>query len=106
VAGVTFASDEQGSTFKRCVDANRRVLQLMALYFHASARRKLRSDRVVDGAALSRASTSASNGRQRGNPLYLAVLIGRTKSTLNYAISRLFAHRHFLSLCLSALIAV
>jgi hypothetical protein len=34
--------------------------------------------------------------RKRGNPLYLAVLIGRTKSTLNYAISRLFTHGHFL----------
>lgn len=53
VAAVTFASDEQGPTFRRCVEAHRRVLQLMALYFHASARRKLRSDRVVDGVALS-----------------------------------------------------
>lgn len=53
VAAVTFASDEQSPTFRRCVEAHRRVLQLMALYFHASARRKLRSDRIVDGAALS-----------------------------------------------------
>ena len=30
--------------------------------------------------------------RQRGIPLYLAFLIGRAKSTLNYAISQLFAH--------------
>lgn len=53
VAAVTFASDEQGPTFRRCVEAHRRVLQLMALYFHASVRRKLRSDRIVDGVALS-----------------------------------------------------
>lgn len=53
VAAVTFASDEQSPTFRRCVETHRRVLQLMALYFHASARRKLRSDRVVDGVALS-----------------------------------------------------
>ncbi|MPZ31475.1 MAG: LuxR family transcriptional regulator [Rhodospirillales bacterium] len=53
VAAVTFASDEQGPTFRRCVEAHRHVLQLMALYFHASARRKLQSNRVVDGVALS-----------------------------------------------------
>ncbi len=32
--------------------------------------------------------------RKRGDPLYLAVLIGRTRSTLNYAILRLFAHKN------------
>jgi DNA-binding CsgD family transcriptional regulator len=53
VAAVTFASDEQSATFKRRVETHRRVLQLMALYFHASASRKLQPDRVVDGVALS-----------------------------------------------------
>lgn len=53
VAAVTFASDEHGRTFRRCVEAHRHVLQLMAMYFHASARRKLRLDRIVDGVALS-----------------------------------------------------
>lgn len=53
VAAVTFASDEQSQTFRRCVEGHRHVLQLMALYFHANARRRLRSDRMVDGVALS-----------------------------------------------------
>lgn len=53
IAAITFASDEQGPSFRRCVERHRYVLQLMALYFHTSARRKLRSDRVVDGVALS-----------------------------------------------------
>lgn len=53
VAAVTFASADQGPTFSRCVEAHRHVLQLMALYFHANVRRKLQSDRIVDGAALS-----------------------------------------------------
>jgi hypothetical protein len=34
--------------------------------------------------------------------LYLAFLIGRTKSTLNYAISRFSAHKQILSLCTDA----
>lgn len=53
VAAVTFASSEHGPSFRRCVEAHHRVLQLMALYFHASASRKLQPDRVVDGVALS-----------------------------------------------------
>src|SRR5579864_2065308 len=33
------------------------------------------------------------------SPITPPFLIGRSKSTLNYAISQLFAHGHFLSLC-------
>jgi LuxR family transcriptional regulator, activator of conjugal transfer of Ti plasmids len=53
VAAVTFASNEQGPMFRQCIEKQRNVLQLMALYFHASARRKLVSDRVIDGVVLS-----------------------------------------------------
>ncbi len=53
IAAVTFAADERRVSFQRCVEHNRHVLQLMAMYFHAHARRKLAPDRVVDGVALS-----------------------------------------------------
>ncbi|MGE0333846.1 MAG: autoinducer binding domain-containing protein [Gammaproteobacteria bacterium] len=53
VAAVTFAADAHHPAFRRSVEAHAEVLQLMALYFHAHARRKLSSDRVVDGVALS-----------------------------------------------------
>lgn len=53
VAAVTFASDEMGPAFTRCIEEHRRVLQLMALFFHANVRRRLRSNRIVDGVALS-----------------------------------------------------
>lgn len=53
IAAITFAADERRTTFQRCVERNRRVLQLMAMYFHARARRRLTPDRVVDGVALS-----------------------------------------------------
>ncbi len=54
VAAVTFASDERSQPFRRCVEGHRHVLQLMALYFHANARRRLRADRMIDGVVLSR----------------------------------------------------
>lgn len=53
VAAVTFASDELSQPFRRCVEGHRHVLQLMALYFHATARRRLRADRTIDCVVLS-----------------------------------------------------
>lgn len=54
IAAVTFATDEpRSAAFRRRVNEHRRVLQLMAMYFHAQARRKLTSCRIVGGVALS-----------------------------------------------------
>jgi len=53
VAAITFAADERRAKFQRCVEQNRHVLQLMAMYFHAQARRRLSTNRIVDGIALS-----------------------------------------------------
>jgi hypothetical protein len=53
VAAVTFASQERAPAFQRCISSNGRVLQLMALNFHAHARRKIITDRHVDGVQLS-----------------------------------------------------
>lgn len=53
IAAVTFAADEQRERFRRSINEHRHVLQLMAMYFHAHARRRLTPNRVVDGVALS-----------------------------------------------------
>lgn len=54
IAAVTFATDEpRSAAFRRRVEEHRRVLQLMAMYFHAHARRKLASARTIDGVQLS-----------------------------------------------------
>jgi LuxR family transcriptional activator of conjugal transfer of Ti plasmids len=54
IAAVTFAADERrGAAFFRRVEAHRRVLQLMAMYFHSHVRGKLSPDRVIDGVSLS-----------------------------------------------------
>lgn len=53
IAAVTFAADERRAPFQRCIEQHRHVLQLMAMYFHAQARRRLMPNRVVDGVALS-----------------------------------------------------
>jgi LuxR family transcriptional activator of conjugal transfer of Ti plasmids len=49
IAAVTFTANVRNTTaFRRRVDEHKRVLQLMAMYFHAHARRKLIPDRTVD----------------------------------------------------------
>lgn len=53
IAAVTFATDERRPQFQRCIERHRHVLQLMAMYFHAHARRTLSIDRFIDGIALS-----------------------------------------------------
>ncbi len=53
IAAVTFATDERHPKFQHCIDQHRHVLQLMAMYFHAHARRRITPNRVVDGVALS-----------------------------------------------------
>src|SRR5216683_7785235 len=53
IAALTYASQEKAPAFQHCIESNGRVLQLMALYFHAHARRKIVTDRYVDGVPLS-----------------------------------------------------
>jgi DNA-binding CsgD family transcriptional regulator len=53
IAALTFATDEKRPQFERCINFHARVLQLMAMYFHAHVRRKLSGRRRIGGALLS-----------------------------------------------------
>lgn len=53
VAALTFAAEQRSQQFETCVSSNARVLQLMAMYFHALVRRKLSDERGIDGIPLS-----------------------------------------------------
>lgn len=53
VAAVTFASDSRHSTFRRMIEANTRVLQLMAICLYAHATRRLYRDPAIGTARLS-----------------------------------------------------
>ncbi|UPJ47894.1 autoinducer binding domain-containing protein [Bradyrhizobium sp. 200] len=53
VAALTFAADQRRPQFENCIDMHARVLQLMAMYFHAHVRRKLTTGRRIDGIVLS-----------------------------------------------------
>ncbi|MBR1146153.1 LuxR family transcriptional regulator [Bradyrhizobium sp. AUGA SZCCT0431] len=53
IAALTFATDQRRSQFENCTNSHARVLQLMAMYFHAHVRRKLARDRRIGGVVLS-----------------------------------------------------
>jgi LuxR family transcriptional regulator, activator of conjugal transfer of Ti plasmids len=53
IAALTFAADQKRIEFEQCIDAHARVLQLMAMYFHAHVRRKLTNEVTIDGVSLS-----------------------------------------------------
>jgi LuxR family transcriptional activator of conjugal transfer of Ti plasmids len=53
VAAVTFAANERLPKFKRSINEHARVLQLMAMYFHAHVRRGIASGEVINDLSLS-----------------------------------------------------
>lgn len=53
VAALTFACDQRNAPFEDCVASNVRVLQLMAIYFHAHVRHKLTHENRIGGVTLS-----------------------------------------------------
>lgn len=53
IAALTFAADERRPQFENCINSHARVLQLMAMYFHAHVRRKLSDDRRFGSTLLS-----------------------------------------------------
>jgi DNA-binding CsgD family transcriptional regulator len=53
IAALTFASDGRRQSFERCTKEHKRVLQLMAMYFHAHAKYTIMTPRTLGGAFLS-----------------------------------------------------
>ena len=53
VAAVTFAANDRLPQFARSINEHGRVLQLMAMYFHAHARRRVESQRMINTVLLS-----------------------------------------------------
>lgn len=54
IAALTFARNQREASFEICINSHARVLQLMAMYFHAHVRRKLSGEPRIGGLPLSR----------------------------------------------------
>lgn len=53
IAALTFACDQRNISFENCVASNERLLQLVAMYFHAHVRRALKSEHKLGEVTLS-----------------------------------------------------
>jgi LuxR family transcriptional activator of conjugal transfer of Ti plasmids len=100
IAAVTYASQERGPVFQHCIARNGRVLQLMALYFHAHARRKVVSDRMVDGVALSRRELECLEWAARGKSAWdIGQIVGITRRTAAFHLDNAKAKLGVRSIC-------
>lgn len=100
IAAVTYASQERGAVFQRCIERNGRVLQLMALYFHAHVRRKLVTDRMVDGVALSPRELECLRWAARGKSAWdIGQILGITRRTAAFHLDNAKAKLGVRSIC-------
>jgi len=100
VAAVTFAADERRPTFQRCIEQHRHVLQLMAMYFHTYARRRVTPDRVVDGATLSAREFECLEWAARGKSAWdIGQILSITRRTAAFHLDNAKAKLGVRSIC-------
>ncbi|MFQ3453996.1 MULTISPECIES: LuxR family transcriptional regulator [unclassified Bradyrhizobium] len=85
ISALTFATDESRPQFDKCIDSYTHVLQLMAMYFHAHVRRKLGSERGLDGIRLSRREVECLEWAARGKSSWeIGCILGISRNTVAY----------------------
>jgi len=83
VAAVTFATDERRPQFERTIGEHARVLQLMAMYFHAHARRRIDSNRPLSGASLSPREAECLEWAAQGKSAWeIGIILGISRHTV------------------------
>ena len=100
VAAVTFASDTPHAAFRHAIEKQGPTLQLMAMYFHAHARRKLAPERVVDGVALSPREYECLEWAARGKSTWeIGRIIGISRRTAAFHLENAKAKLGVHSIC-------
>jgi LuxR family transcriptional regulator, activator of conjugal transfer of Ti plasmids len=100
IAAVTFATDARHPTICHCIKEHARVLQLMAMYFHVHARRKLGGDRVVDGVLLSPREFECLEWAARGKTAWdIGRILGISRRTAAFHLDNVKAKLGVRSIC-------
>ncbi|MEH2595118.1 LuxR family transcriptional activator of conjugal transfer of Ti plasmids [Bradyrhizobium sp. AZCC 1577] len=85
VAALTFAADGRRPQFEKCIESHQRVLQLMAMYFHAHVRRKLANRGSVDGIHLSPRELECLEWASQGKSAWeIGCILGISRNTVAY----------------------
>jgi LuxR family transcriptional regulator, activator of conjugal transfer of Ti plasmids len=83
IAAVTFAADERRPQFERTISEHARVLQLMAMYFHAHAKRRIGSNRPIAGASLSPREAECLEWAAQGKSAWeIGTILGISRHTV------------------------
>ncbi|TIU72455.1 MAG: LuxR family transcriptional regulator [Mesorhizobium sp.] len=84
-ASLTFASDETQPLFFRVIDRYERALQLIAIFFHVHARRKLVAGQIVADVALSRREIECLQWASRGKSAWdIGHILGISQRTAQF----------------------
>ncbi|MCA1365366.1 autoinducer binding domain-containing protein [Bradyrhizobium sp. IC3069] len=85
IAALTFAVDAKRPQFERCIDSHARVLQLMAMHFHAHVRRKLANERAIKGIRLSPREFECLEWASQGKSAWeIGCILGISRNTAAY----------------------
>jgi DNA-binding CsgD family transcriptional regulator len=85
IAALTFAASQRSPAFESFTKSQGRVLQLMALYFHAHVRRKLANDHNIAGVLLSRREFECLEWASRGKSAWeIGRILGISRNTVAY----------------------
>jgi LuxR family transcriptional activator of conjugal transfer of Ti plasmids len=99
-AAMTFASDERRPRFERTISEHARVLQLMAIYFHSHARRKLAPERTVNGVSLSPREFECLEWAARGKSAWeIGHILGISRRTAAFHLDNAKAKLGVRSIC-------
>lgn len=108
VSAMTFAADERRPQFARRIQEHGRVLQLMAMYFHAHVRRKLTTDRIIGGVSLSPRELECLGWAAQGKSAWeIGRILGVTRRTASFHLENAKAKLgvHSISHAIALLIA-
>ncbi|WP_315755898.1 LuxR family transcriptional regulator [Bradyrhizobium sp. SZCCHNRI2007] len=85
MAALTFASRRGTPVFDNCVQSQSRVLQLMAMYFHAHVQRKLVKEPAIDGIRLSPREIECLEWAAQGKSAWeIGQILGLSRNTVAY----------------------
>jgi LuxR family transcriptional activator of conjugal transfer of Ti plasmids len=100
VAAVTFATGERRSNFERSINAHARVLQLMAMYFHAHAKRTLGCGRLIGEVSLSPREFECLEWAARGKSAWeIGRILGISRRTAAFHLDNAKAKLGVHSIC-------
>lgn len=85
IAALTFAASEHSLAFENLTNSQARVLQLMAMYFHAHVRRKLAGGHRIAGVPLSPRELQCLEWASQGKSAWeIGCILGISRNTVAY----------------------